>query len=120
YSVRFQPEFRAQQLAIGVRIRGGVRGEKEVQQQLAKWIDEALIGSSGRLRTLQQERIRGAARTPIQNLGPDIVATEGVYLYRLDEQSKYFDPGELLTIANTSDPQATLGPSEIILYAKPT
>lgn len=120
YSVRFQPEFRAQQLAIGVRIRGGVRGEKEVQQQLAKWIDEALIGSSGRLRTLQQERIRGAARTSIQNLGPDIVATEGVYLYRLDEQSKYFDPGELLTIANTSDPQATLGPSEIILYAKPT
>ncbi len=120
YGVRFQPEFRAQQLAIGVRIRGGVRGEKEVQQRLSKWIDEALIGSAGRLRTIQQERVRGATRTAIQNLGPDIVATEGVYLYRIDEQSKYFDPGEILTITNTNDPQAVQGPSEIILYAKPT
>lgn len=120
YAVRFQPEFRAQQLAIAVRIRGGVRGEKDIQAQLAKWVEEALIGSSGRLRTLQQERIRGAIRTQIQNLGPDIVATEGIYLYKLDEQSKYFDPGELLTIMNTSDPQAIQGPSEIILYAKPT
>ncbi len=118
--MRFQPEFRAQQLAIAVRIRGGVRGEKDIQAQLAKWVEEALIGSSGRLRTLQQERIRGAIRTQIQNLGPDIVATEGVYLYKLDEQSKYFDPGELLTITNTGDPQAIQGPSEIILYAKPT
>jgi hypothetical protein len=41
-------------------------------------------------------------------------------LYKLDEQSKYFDPGEILAIVNTSDPQATQGPSEIILYAKPT
>lgn len=120
YGVRFQPEFRSQQLAIGVRIRGGVRGEKEVMQQLAKWMDEALIGSSGRLRTIQQERIRGAKRTIIQNLGPDIVATEGVYLYKLDEQDKYFDPGEIMTIVNTNDPQATQGPSEIILYVKPT
>jgi len=120
YGVRFQPEFRSQQLAIGVRIRGGIRGEKEVQQRLAKWIEDALIGSAGRLRTIQQERVRGAARTAIQNLGPDIVATEGVCLYKLDEQSKYFDPGEMLTIVNTSDPQAVQGPSEIILYAKPT
>ncbi len=120
YGVLFQPEFRAQQLAIGVRIRGGVRGEKEVQQQLAKWIDEALIGSTGRLRTIQQERVRGATRIAIQNLGPDIVATEGVCLYKLDEQSKYFDPGEVLTIVNTNDPLATQGPSEIILYVKPS
>lgn len=120
YGVRFQPEFRSQQLAIGVRIRGGIRGEKELHQQLSKWIDEALIASSGRLRTLQQERVRGATRTSIQNLGPDIVATEGVFLYRLDEQSKYFDPGEVLTILNTNDPQAVQGPSEIILYVKPT
>jgi type VI secretion system protein ImpJ len=120
YSVLFQPEFRAQQLAIGVRVRGGVRGEKEVQQQLSKWIDEALIGSAGRLRTIQQERVRGATRIAIQNLGPDIVATEGVCLYKLDEQSKYFDPGEVLTIVNTGDPLATQGPTEIILYVKPS
>lgn len=120
YGVLFQPEFRGQQLAIGVRVRGGVRGEKEVQQQLAKWIEDASIGSAGRLRTIQQERVRGATRISIQNLGPDIVATEGVYLYKLDEQSKYFDPGEMLTIVNTSDPLATQGPTEIILYVKPS
>lgn len=120
YGVGFKSEFRSQQLAIAVRARGGIRGEKEVLQQLAKWMDDALIGSAGRLRTIQQERVRGATRTAIQNLGPDIVATEGVYLYKLDEQSKYFDPGEILTIVNTNDPQAVQGPSEIILYVKPT
>jgi len=112
YGVLFQREFRSRPLVLAVRAQRGVR-----EDQLNAWMLGALIGSSGRLRTMQESRILGAGRKRIESLG-DLVATPGTLLFQIEEQSVYLDPGEALTLSNTADPTGATAPSEAILYVK--
>lgn len=112
YAVEFKPEFRSRALVIAVRVKPGVR-----EDQLADWMHKALIGSSGRLRTMQESRVLGAGRKKVERHG-DLVATQGTLLFEIEEQSVYLSPNEPVVVLNASDPTGTTAPSEVILYVK--
>ncbi|MDI3289186.1 type VI secretion system baseplate subunit TssK [Polyangium sp. 15x6] len=112
YNVLFQREFRTRAVVLAVRAQRGVR-----EDQLLNWMNGALIGAPGRLRTMQESRILGAGRKRVERHG-DLVATPGTLLFELEEQSVYLDPGEPLTLCNTADPTGQSGPSEAVLYVK--
>jgi type VI secretion system protein ImpJ len=112
YAVEFKPEFRSRALVIAIRVKPGVR-----EDQLAEWMQKALIGASGRLRTMQESRVLGAGRKKVERHG-DLVATKGTLLFELEEQSAYLSPNEPIVVLNASDPAGTTAPSEVILYVK--
>jgi type VI secretion system protein ImpJ len=112
YAVDFKPEFRTRSLVIAVRVKPGVR-----EDQLAEWMQKALIGAGGRLKTMQESRVLGAGRRKVDRHG-DLVATKGTLLFELEEQSAYLNPNEPLVVLNTSDPTSATAPSEVVLYVK--
>jgi type VI secretion system protein ImpJ len=112
YAVEFKPEFRSRSMVIAVRVKPGVR-----EDQLAEWMQKALIGASGRLRTMQESRVLGAGRKKVERHG-DLVATKGTLLFEIEEQSAYLSPNEPIVVLNASDPAGTTAPSEVILYVK--
>lgn len=112
YGTLFQREFRTRSLVIAARAQRGVRDD-----QLLGWMQGALIGAGSRIRTMQESRVLGAGRRSVERHG-DLVATPGTLLFEVEEQSPYFEPGEQLSVFNTSDPTGASGPSELVLYVK--
>ena len=98
----------------------GVRGRSDMPEEMVtNWMRESLIGSAAGISSLQERRIRGAAREKIDQ-DADLVPARGVVLYSVKVDAEFIEPEKVLQVLNTSDPQNKRGPAEIILYVKNT
>lgn len=100
----------------------GIRGGPGIEeQQLMTWMDNALIGTSEHMSTLQANRILGSARERVEKVVElDLLPTKGLLLFEVESDPHFISPGDLLEIINTSADMDAFRPSEIIFYAKNT
>ena len=96
----------------------GVRGRPDMQEEMVTaWVAESLIGSASEISSLQEKRVRGAARKKIEG-DAELVPARGVSLYAVDADPEFIRPDEALHVINTADPSNRRGPAEVILYIK--
>ena len=108
----FDPEWIDRALVIGVRLRdGGIPGG------LDAWIENSLIGSRSKIRSLRERRIIGAQRKRVEALR-DLTPARGSNLYLLTPDPEFIVPGETLVIRNLDDLRGLLRPAEIVLYVR--
>lgn len=112
FQIEFDEAWRQRDLILGVRGPGEMSDD-----EVAAWMDQALIGSEPLMPGLRDRRIRGAGRQRIERAG-ELVPTPGVALFRLDAQPGFVEAHRLLQVWNANDPGDTPRVSEIVLYVK--
>src|SRR5262249_4385166 len=98
-------------LIVGARI-----GPGQAADAVREWIENALIASSSRMRSIRENRVRGAAREIVaQGLELELVAPPNVLLYRVSAEAFAILPEDMLEVAGLSE--AGHGePMELLLY----
>ncbi|MFT5432119.1 MAG: type VI secretion system protein ImpJ [Myxococcota bacterium] len=113
YRLRFSEDWVNSPLLISAQLRRGV-----TEQQLAKWMEEALVGSESHLDNMQNRRVLGLEREWITQF-EDIVPTRDTMLFQLRAVPTYLKLNEDLVIKSRDrgtgedDP---VRPSQLILY----
>lgn len=111
FSLVMREEWLGARLAVGIKVRRGVR-----ESDAAAWMEDAVIGSEPVLASLQDRRIRGAARKRVE-AEREIMPPRGVLLYVVEPDPEHVKPGERLVIANTVDPRGEAAPGAIYFFA---
>jgi type VI secretion system protein ImpJ len=97
----------------------GVNGGKGLSEaDVVRWMQEARIGVTSVLGSLQERRIRGASRKPVDRddtLG--VFPGRGVQLFHVGVDTEFMRPGEVLEILHPSPAGEGALPDQIILYA---
>lgn len=111
FGLAFDAAWRGRSLVLGVRAPEGA------VEQVAAWMDNAVIASRDRQRELRVIRVLGAERRRIKSEG-DLLPVPGVLLYALTAEPKNVEANQLLQIANPDEGLAAHRPLEIVLYVK--
>jgi type VI secretion system protein ImpJ len=97
----------------------GVAGGKGLSEsEVVRWMQEARIGVTSVLASLQERRIRGASRKPVDRddaLG--VFPGRGVQLFHVGVDTEFLRPGEVLEILHPSPATEQARPDQIIFYA---
>jgi len=82
-----------------------------------EWMESALIASSSRMRTVRENRVRGATREIVVE-APEIelVAPPNVLLYRVNAEALAIVPEDMLEVVGSLDEPGHGEPMEILLY----
>ncbi|MGK4008195.1 type VI secretion system baseplate subunit TssK [Sorangium sp. So ce1036] len=113
FKVTFHRRFAGQPVFIAARGRQGAS-----EEDVARWIEGALIGSEGRTRDMQESRVLGAGRKRADGGQGELPRTAGVVFFQLGELGPFVELDKDLVLFNTRDPSASAGPTELILYVK--
>jgi type VI secretion system protein ImpJ len=103
----------SQYLVVGVS-----GGKRLTDPQVVQWMEEARIGSSSVLGSLQARRIRGASRRPIDRddtLG--VYPSRGLQLFHVTVDAEFLKAGDVLEILHPSQDPDTPSPEQIVLFA---
>jgi type VI secretion system protein ImpJ len=111
FSIDLQPEW------LGTRMVLGLRGQPE--RELVAWMGGAVIGSRTVWTSLNDRRVLGAARTPIQE-APDLGLRtgSGYTLFSIAVTSEHIVADQALVVSNVNESNASLRPQEIVLFTK--
>ena len=112
FSVEFSGDWMGRSVFLGIRVPTGI-SEKEV----GLWIKKSWIGSKSKIAGMQEKRILGTDRQPL-NGETDIAVGRGAMLFRLNIDPQFIVPNEELQLFNTAEPQSPAQPREILLYVK--
>ena len=112
FSLELRREWLTPTLVIGVRGRSDMP-----EEMVTAWMRESLIGSATEVPSMQERRIRGAARERIEE-DADLMPARGLVLYAVKADPEFIVAEKPLQVLNTSDPQNKRGPAEVILYVK--
>lgn len=97
---------------------GAVGAPGSSESSLLSWVMESRIGTTDRMRSIEERRIRGAAR---ENLEEDadlgLVPSTGMLLFRIDLNPEFVTPGEELLLSHPAELQGRERPQEIVFYA---
>ena len=86
-------------------------------EDLIKWGEECLIGSSSGIQSLRDRRILGAARESIA-AEEDLVPPRGVMFFLLKFNPEFIKPDEALQIVTISERARKQRPAEIVLHVR--
>lgn len=103
----------ARTLVVGV-----AGGHALSESQVVSWMQEARIGSQSILPSLQERRIRGATRKPVDRddtLG--VFPSRGLQLFHIGVDTEFLRSGEVMEILHPSATGEGTAPDQIILYA---
>jgi type VI secretion system protein ImpJ len=106
FELRFDGAWMSKRLAIGMK---GQRGMSE--SDVVKWGENCRIGSKGKITSLGQNRITGALRKRVDQVG-DILPGDRVVLFSLSAEKDVIEPNEFLQIDNPEGAP----PAEIVLH----
>ncbi len=111
FSIEMQPDW------IGQRLVLGLRGQPE--RELVAWMGGAVIGSRTVWTSLNDRRVLGAARTPVQE-APDLGlrSGSGYTLFSIAVTSEHIVADQPLVVSNVNESNAALRPQEIVLFTK--
>lgn len=112
WRVRFDPDWSARALILGVRAPAGVP-----DSEMAAWMAASLVAARPKIRDLWDRRVVGARRRRIEADG-DLVPSRGVSLYSLSADPEFVTPGEELEIRNLDDREGRRRPDEVVLYVR--
>jgi type VI secretion system protein ImpJ len=108
----FDPEWIGRQLVLAIRARDdGMVGGVDA------WVENSLIGSRSKIRSMRERRIAGAGRKKVEALR-DLIPARGTTLYLLTPEPEYIVPGETLVIRNLDDLRGLLRPADITLHVR--
>jgi type VI secretion system protein ImpJ len=100
-------------LIVGVKA-----GQSMSEADVVGWMEQSLIASAAKIEKLWQMRIKGAGRRQIDASSElDITPGRGVYLFMIDNDAQFIQPGETLEIWNAESASARFRVAEIVLYA---
>ncbi|MDM8546462.1 type VI secretion system baseplate subunit TssK [Candidatus Venteria ishoeyi] len=97
----------------------GMRGQQGVgDAELVQWMSSAVIGSSDQVQELQETRVLGATRKPIDKDDEmELIASKGLVLFRVETDHRLITPGEVLEVFNNTAAEQRFRPGELIFYA---
>src|SRR5262249_47691217 len=112
FGIAMQAGWVAETLIVGVRI-----GPGQASDAVREWIENALIASSSRMRSIRENRVRGAARKIIvQAPELELVAPPNVLLYRVSAEAYAIVPDDMLEVAGLPETAGHGEPMELLLY----
>lgn len=112
FELSFDRDWADRRLILAVRGQAGMSDE-----DIIKWGEECLIGSSSIIQSLRDRRIRGAARESIAG-EDDLVPPRGVMFFLLKFSHEFIRPDETLQIVTISERARKQRPAEIILHVR--
>lgn len=112
FELSFDREWADRRLILAVRGQAGMSDE-----DLIKWGEECLIGSSSGIQSLRDRRILGAARESIA-AEEDLVPPRGVMFFLLKFNPEFIKPDEALQIVTISERARKQRPAEIVLHVR--
>jgi type VI secretion system protein ImpJ len=99
-------------LIVGARI-----GPGQASDAVREWIEGALIASSSRMRSIRENRVRGAAREIVARAPElELVAPPNVLLYRVSVEAFAIVPEDMLEVAGLPEAAGHGEPMELLLY----
>ena len=110
--ISLPPEFLTSRLTVGLRLPAGRR-----EPDIVAWMEQALIGSESRLRTLTANRVLGAPRRRIDRddeMG--LLPPRDVVLFHVEADERAIRAGEPLFIWRSQDTLNAPRPSDVFLY----
>jgi type VI secretion system protein ImpJ len=113
FRLRLRPAWTGPTAVIGAV---GAAGASEAS--ILSWVMESRIGTSDKLKSIEERRIRGAQRARIDSddaLG--LVPSSGVLLFRIQMDPEFITPNEILTLSHPAERQGRERPAEIVLFA---
>lgn len=113
FRLQLRPSWKGPSVVIGA-VSGGEANETNV----LSWIMESRIGTTDRMQSIEDRRIRGTARTRIESdddLG--LVPSSGVLLFRVQLDPDFVTPGDVLALSHPAERQGRARPAEIVLFA---
>jgi len=105
FRLYFDGSWMDKRLALGVRRPHGMSEDDAV-----KWGSTCLIGSEGRIESIREKRIRGAARKHTERVG-DVVPGKGISLFSLAADEDFIKADEVLEVRNAGNQ-----PAELVLH----
>jgi type VI secretion system protein ImpJ len=112
FGLAMRPGWMEETLIVGARI-----GPGRAADAVREWMESALIASSSRMRTIRENRVRGADREIIKEAPElDLVTPANVLLYRVSAQKFAIVPEDMLEVVGSLDEPGHGEPSEVLLY----
>lgn len=112
FGIAMRPGWVGATLIVGARI-----GPGQPADAVREWIENALIGSSSRMRNIRENRVRGAARDLVVEAPElELVAPSNVLLYRVGAGDFAIVPEDTLEVAGSLDQPGIGEPLELLLY----
>jgi hypothetical protein len=112
FFLRISGKLIGQPLLLGVKAGPGLP-----DNEITKWMEEALIGSGSKMETIVKNRILGAKRRHVTSFG-DINAPRNIKLFVVQGDQEIIQANDVLKILNTADPERRRMPSDIILLVQ--
>ncbi|WP_437588561.1 type VI secretion system baseplate subunit TssK [Sorangium sp. So ce1000] len=112
FRIQFQSGWFNRELILGVLGQPGTS-----EQDVRSWIMSCRIASEGRLKALQEMRVLGAARAPIERR-EKLVPKRGMRLFTLTGDPSLITANEWLVIENAADWITAPRPAQIFLYVQ--
>lgn len=113
FRLQLRPAWTGPTVVIGAATGGGAN-----ETNVLSWIMESRIGTTDTMQSIEERRIRGAARTRIDSdddLG--LVPSSGIVLFRVQLEPEFITPGEILVLSHPAERQGREHPAEIVLFA---
>ncbi len=110
FRLTFDPDWNGRELLIGVRRRQG-----SAESRIVDWVESSMIGSQDHLDSLMGRRVPGVPRRKTEGEG-DLLPSQGVTLFRLEDWEEYITLGERLEVRNLDRRPGIEEPVEIVLY----
>jgi len=112
FGIPMRPGWVEETLIVGTRV-----GPGQAADAVREWMESALIASSSRMRTVRENRVRGATREIVVE-APEIelVAPPNVLLYRVNAEALAIVPEDMLEVVGSLDEPGHGEPMEILLY----
>ncbi len=104
--------------AGGTAVIGAAGAPGASETSVLSWIMESRIGTTDKIRSIEERRIRGASRVRIDSdddLG--LVPSSGVLLFRIQMDPEFVTPNDVLLISHPAERQGRERPAEIVLFA---
>lgn len=113
FRLRLRPAWQGTSAVIGA-----VGAPGATESSVLSWLMESRIGTADRIKSIEDRRIRGAARDRIDSddeLG--LVPSSGVLLFRVQLDPEFVTAEEVLTLSHPAERQGRERPAEIVFFA---
>ena len=110
--IQLHPNFLTPRLTVGLRLPAGRR-----EPDIVAWMEQALIGSESRLKTLTGNRVLGAPRRRIdRNDDMGLSPPRDVVLFQIEADPRAVRAGEPLFVWRSQDTLNAPRPGDVFLY----
>ncbi len=112
FRLRLRPEWKGATAVIGAAAAPG-----STETNVLSWIMESRIGTSDKMKSIEERRIRGAGRARIDSddeMG--LVPSTGTLLFRVQLDPDFVTANDILLLSHPAERQGRERPAEIVLF----